>query len=50
MKKDEVQLFPHLNHDVVKDISGFKLCSYLVALEGWRRGLELKWYKDETEL
>lgn len=50
MKKGEVQLFPHLNHDVVKDISGFKLCSYLVALEGWRRGLELNWYKDETEL
>lgn len=50
MNKQEVKLFSHLPLDVVKDISGFKLCSYLVALEGWRRGLELKWYKDETSM
>lgn len=50
MKNSEVKLFPHLTHEVVSDISGFKLCSYLVALEGWRRGLDLKWYRDETEL
>lgn len=50
MNKHEVELFSHLPLEVVKDISGFKLCSYLVALEGWRRGLELKWYKDESPL
>ncbi|MCT1905528.1 acylphosphatase [Oceanobacillus sojae] len=44
----EVELFPKLTKEVVKDITGFQLCSYLVALEGWRRGLELKWYRDET--
>lgn len=46
----EVELFPHLNHEVVENITGFKLCSYLVALEGWRRGLDLRWYHDETDL
>ncbi len=25
-----------------KDISGYKTCTYLMALEGWRRGLHLK--------
>lgn len=50
MKQFNVELFPNLNHEVVKDITGFKLCTYLVALEGWRRGLTLKWYKDESDL
>src|SRR5699024_4334910 len=27
----------------------FKLCSYLLAYEGWRRGLTLRWYKDESD-
>lgn len=40
----------HLDREVVKGIRGFSLEAYLVALEGWRRGLELKWYKNETEL
>lgn len=39
----------HLNKEVVSDIKGFQLDAYLIALEGWRRGLILKWYKDETE-
>lgn len=46
----KAELLPNLGHEVVNGITGFKLCSYLVALEGWRRGLVLKWYKDETEL
>lgn len=50
MTKKDSRLFPHLNHHVVKGITGFNLDAYLIALEGWRRGLELKWYKDETEL
>lgn len=50
MKSQEVELLPTLSKKVVKDITGFQLCSYLVALEGWRRGLELKWYRDETSL
>lgn len=48
MKNTNVELMSNLTKDVVGDITGFKLCSYLVALEGWRRGLKLTWYKDET--
>ncbi|WP_339180224.1 acylphosphatase [Oceanobacillus sp. FSL W7-1293] len=50
MKSQEVELLPTLSKKVVEGITGFQLCSYLVALEGWRRGLELKWYKDESSL
>ncbi|MEC5425927.1 acylphosphatase [Virgibacillus sp. C22-A2] len=50
MNNLNVELFPHITEEVVSDITGFKLCSYLVALEGWRRGLTLTWYKDETTL
>lgn len=50
METKEVHLFPHLTLDAVENIHGFKLCSYLIALEGWRRGLKLTWYKDESEL
>ncbi|GAB3058651.1 acylphosphatase [Virgibacillus ainsalahensis] len=50
MKRMNVELMSNLPKDVVADISGFKLCSYLVALEGWRRGLKLTWYKDETSM
>lgn len=49
MDRKKVELLPYLSQEVVEDITGFKLCSYLVALEGWRRGLELKWYKDESK-
>jgi len=40
--------FPHLNERVVKGIKGFNLCSFLVAYEGWRRGLNLRWYHEES--
>src|SRR5690625_2136531 len=41
--------FQYLTHNVVEDALGWKLCAYLVALEGWRRGLTLKWYKAESD-
>ncbi|MFD1385911.1 acylphosphatase [Oceanobacillus oncorhynchi subsp. oncorhynchi] len=50
MKSQDAVLLPTLTKKVVKGITGFQLCSYTVALEGWRRGLELKWYSDETGL
>ncbi|WP_368901448.1 acylphosphatase [Oceanobacillus oncorhynchi] len=50
MKSKEVELIPTISEKVVEGITGFQLCSYLVALEGWRRGLELKWYSDESSL
>ena len=50
IRTDEAKLLPHLNESVVKGITGFSLDAYLVALEGWRRGLELKWYKEQSDL
>jgi len=48
--KNNVQLLSHLNQAVVKNIRGFKLDAYLIALEGWRRVLTLKWYKAESPI
>jgi len=50
MNSQEAELLPDLSKKVVKDITGFQLDAYAVALEGWRRGLELKWYSDETSV
>src|SRR5690625_1636636 len=35
---------------MIKGARGFNLDSYLVALEGWRRGLTLTWYYDPAEV
>lgn len=41
---------PHLTSEVIANIEGNYLDAYVVALEGWRRGLTLKWHvKDCTE-
>ncbi|WP_271400391.1 acylphosphatase [Salinicoccus roseus] len=50
MERENIELKSDLTEEVVEGIKGFKLCAYLVALEGWRRGLKLTWYKDETDL
>lgn len=34
------------NTKIVKGIKGFSLCSFLIGLEGWRRGLTLKYYGE----
>lgn len=39
-----------LTKRMIKGVSGFNLDSYLVALEGWRRGLTLTWYYDPSEV
>src|SRR5690625_4041729 len=39
---------PQLTSDVVANARKTRLCAYSVALEGWRRGLELKWYTKDT--
>lgn len=36
--------FSHLDTNIISSVKGVRLSSYLVALEGWRRGLTLKWY------
>lgn len=46
--------FPNwITKQMIRGISGFNLDAYLMALEGWRRGLTLTWYldpKDVTDL
>lgn len=47
---------PHLEEAVPDSAYGYKLCIYTIALEGWRRGLKLKFFnfyrteKDEVKL
>src|SRR5699024_9984029 len=43
MKIDESNWLPHLEN-LPQDIKGYKSCTYLMALEGWRRGLKLKFH------
>src|SRR5690625_698195 len=38
-----------LTKKMVRRISGFNLDAYLIALEGWRRGLTLNWYLDPAQ-
>lgn len=40
---------PHLDREVVSEVKGNYLDAYLVALEGWRRGLTLKWHIKDSE-
>lgn len=39
---------PHLTEEVVSDAKGPELDAFAIALEGWRRGLTLKWYAKNT--
>src|SRR5690625_1282623 len=43
MKIDQENWLPHLKQ-LPSDIKGYKTCTYLTALEGWRRGLKLKFH------
>lgn len=40
---------PHLTNEVLTGARKTKLCAYTVALEGWRRGLRLKWYTKDSD-
>lgn len=40
---------PHLTREVVADAHGYDLCAYVIALEGWRRGLTLRWHTKDSE-
>lgn len=44
MHKEAVPWLPYVTKDMISGVRGFNLCAYLVALEGWRRGLTLRWY------
>lgn len=40
---------PQLTEEMVKNARKTRLCSFAVAIEGWRRGLKLKWYTRDSE-
>lgn len=43
--------FPYwLTKPMLSGVKGFNLDAYMVALEGWRRGLTLKWYYDASDV
>lgn len=43
------QLFPDwITKRMVRRVRGFNLDAYLMALEGWRRGLKLTWHLDPS--
>ena len=39
-----------LTKQMLTGVKGFNLDAYLMALEGWRRGLTLKWYYDASDV
>lgn len=49
MKQNNQEWLPHLTSEVVADSRGWNLDAYVIALEGWRRGLTLKWHDKESE-
>ncbi|GAA0468353.1 acylphosphatase [Alkalibacillus silvisoli] len=49
MDKINEEWLPHLKPDMIENALGFQLDAYLMALEGWRRGLTLKWHVKDSE-
>ncbi|WP_404429363.1 acylphosphatase [Sutcliffiella horikoshii] len=43
------EFLPHLPNEVIMDARGPELDAFMVALEGWRRGLTLKWYTNKSD-
>ncbi|UTR11806.1 acylphosphatase [Evansella sp. LMS18] len=48
MEKSHIITLPHLTNEVITSARKTKLCAYAVAIEGWRRGLKLKWYTIDS--
>lgn len=49
MKESQGISLPQLTNDIVKNARKTRLDAFAVALEGWRRGLKLKWYTKDSE-
>ncbi len=52
MEMKEKQLgisLPQLTNDIVRNARKTRLDAFAVALEGWRRGLKLKWYTKDSD-
>src|SRR5690625_974490 len=48
-KQLHAEWLPHLSSEIVADARGPELDAYVVALEGWRRGLTLRWHTKDSE-
>ncbi|MFD1609357.1 acylphosphatase [Oceanobacillus luteolus] len=50
MKESQLGIsLPQLTNDIVRNARKTRLDAFAVALEGWRRGLKLKWYTKDSE-
>lgn len=49
MEEISSEWLPHLSNEIVTDAKGYLLDAYAVALEGWRRGLTLRWHVKDSE-
>src|SRR5690625_6348540 len=49
MKSATSITLPQLPGEIVRNARKTRLCSFAVAIEGWRRGLKLKWYTRDSE-
>lgn len=48
MEEINTEWLPHLSNDIVSEVRGNFLDAYVVSLEGWRRGLTLKWHTKDS--
>ncbi|WP_019378058.1 acylphosphatase [Virgibacillus halodenitrificans] len=49
MEDHKTEWLPHLTNEVVADAHGNLLDAYALSLEGWRRGLTLRWHVKDSE-
>lgn len=49
MEENHAEWLSHLSNEIVADAHGNLLDAYVVALEGWRRGLTLRWHVKDSE-
>lgn len=49
MEENQGISLPQLTNDIVKNARKTRLDAFAMALEGWRRGLKLKWYTKDSE-
>lgn len=49
MEEIKTEWLPHLSNEIVSEVEGNFLDAYAVALEGWRRGLKLRWHVKDSE-
>ncbi|MFD1064444.1 acylphosphatase [Oceanobacillus locisalsi] len=49
MSENNAEWLAHLSSEVISDVHGSLLDAYVIALEGWRRGLKLRWHVENSE-